>query len=262
VNASSHNLDVRFDAKGLVANAGLLLEVLRSTLTALLSGKNPRTGEVVRRAGGDGTRVAALDVTVSMSSRTTEIAELRATFMAETGREPEGRAFDAWIVKQRGPKARLTSEELRRAWIEEAEEHGADPEAVEELLALADLRRAVGIVTRDEYSPQADELRDLVLEHVCQEHAFVPESYPFRLAHQLAVGLIGAEYVDRVLIRMLIDGDLLVTKGDRKITTLEVLAWEQRARRGARRLLEAPPLPAGAAGAAGARRHQDAGGRR
>jgi conjugative relaxase-like TrwC/TraI family protein len=386
-------------------------EVLRSTLTALLSGKNPRTGEVIRRAGGDGTRVAALDVTVSpapksvsvlwalgskrlryeletlvakaadravlrmleeqpfvrrkepgqeevrhvvaedyvaasamhttarlspkgrgvpdpqlhlhylligaldasgklraldskilteyraelaaeasghlaeflrqrgfeierrleyrkdkkgrevprvawevrgvpasliqaMSSRTTEIAELKARFMAETGREPEGRAFDAWIVKQRGPKARLTPEELLRAWIEEADEHGFGPEAVEQLVALADLRRAIGIPTRDEHSPQADELRDLVLEHVCQEHAFVPESYLFRLAHQLAVGLIGAEYVDRVLIRMLNDGDILVTKGDRKITTLEVLAWEHRARMGARRLLEAPPLPA------------------
>jgi conjugative relaxase-like TrwC/TraI family protein len=333
-------------------------EVLRSTLTALLSGKNPRTGEVVRRAGGDGTRVAALDVTVSpapksvsilwalgskqlryeletmvamaadravmrmleeqpfvrrkepgeeevrhlpaedyvaasamhttarmspkgrgvpdpqlhlhylligaldasgklraldsftlaqyraelaaeagghladflrqrgfeierrleyrkdkkgrevprvawevsgvpasriqaMSSRTTEIAELKARFMAETGREPEGRAFDAWIVKQRGPKGRLTSEELRRAWIEEADEHGFGPEAAEELVALADLRRAIGMRTRDERSPQADELRDLVLEHVCHEHAFVPESYLFRLAHELAVGLIG-----------------------------------------------------------------------
>jgi conjugative relaxase-like TrwC/TraI family protein len=180
----------------------------------------------------------------AMSSRTTEIAELKARFMKETGREPEGRAFDAWIVKQRGPKTRLTSEELRRAWIDEAEEHGFGPEAVEELLALADLRRAVGIVTRDEHSTQADELRDLVLEHLCQEHAFVPESYLFRLAHELAVGLIGAEYVDRVLIRMLNDGDLLVTRGDRKVTTLEVLAWEQRARRGVSRLLEAPPQPA------------------
>jgi hypothetical protein len=28
------------------------------------------------------------------------------------------------------------------------------------------------------------------------EHVFVPESYLFRLAHELAVGLIGAEYVD------------------------------------------------------------------
>jgi hypothetical protein len=51
----------------------------------------------------------------AMSSRTTEIAELKARFMAETGRAPEGRAFDNWIVKQRGPKARLTLEELRRA---------------------------------------------------------------------------------------------------------------------------------------------------
>jgi hypothetical protein len=160
---------------------------------------------------------------------------------AAWGREPEGRAFDAWIVKQRGPKSRLTSEELRRAWIEEADEHGFGPEAVEELVALADLRRAIGIPTRDERSPQADELRDLVLEHVCLEHASVPESYLFRLAHELAVGLIGAEYVDRVLIRMLCDGEILLTRGDRKVTTLEVLAWEQRVLRGASRLLDTPP---------------------
>jgi conjugative relaxase-like TrwC/TraI family protein len=179
----------------------------------------------------------------AMSSRTTEIAELKARFMKETGLEPVGRRWDAWIIKQRGPKSRLTSEELLRAWIEEADEHGFGPEAVEQLVALANLRRAIGIPTRAERSPQADELRDLVLEHVCREHAFVPESYLFRLAHELAVGLVGAEYVDRVLIRMVREGDLLVTKGDRKITTLEVLAWEQRARRGVRRLLEAPPNP-------------------
>ena len=48
-------------------------EVLRSTLTDLLSGKNPRTGEVIRRAGGDGTRVAALDVTVSPAPKSVSV---------------------------------------------------------------------------------------------------------------------------------------------------------------------------------------------
>ena len=139
----------------------------------------------------------------AMSSRTTEIAELKTQFMAEYSREPEGPAWEAWIVKQRGPKAKLTAAELR----------------LECLVAAADHRRAAGIPETNVDSPQVQEFRELLLQHVCQEYAFVPESYLDRLAHQLAVGLIPASLVDWVIGRMMTDSELLVTKNDRMITS-------------------------------------------
>lgn len=155
----------------------------------------------------------------AMSSRMTEIAELKTQFMAEYSREPEGPAWEAWIVKQRGPKAKLTAAELRLEWMEDAAEHAFGPEAVEDLVAAADHRQAAGIPETNVDSPQPQEFRELLLQHVCQEYAFVPESYLDRLAHQLAVGLIPASLVDWVIGRMMADSELLVTKNDRMITS-------------------------------------------
>ena len=64
---------------------------------------------------------------------------------AEYGREPEGPAWEAWIIKQRGPKAKLIAAELRLEWMREAGEHDFGSEAVGELVAAADHRRAAGI---------------------------------------------------------------------------------------------------------------------
>jgi hypothetical protein len=179
----------------------------------------------------------------AMSSRTTEIAELKKKFMAEYGREPEGPAWEAWIIRQRGPKAKLTAAELRLEWMREAREHDFGPDAVGELVDTADDRRAVGIPEIDIQSPQAQEFRELLLQHVCREYAFVPESYLDRVAYQLAVGLIPASLVDWVIARMMADSELLATKDDRMITTLQILAWEQRSLRAVQQLLSAPPAP-------------------
>jgi TrwC relaxase/HsdM N-terminal domain len=48
-------------------------EVRRSTLLALLSGRHPVSGKPFRRAGGDGTRVAALDVTMSPAPKSVSV---------------------------------------------------------------------------------------------------------------------------------------------------------------------------------------------
>jgi conjugative relaxase-like TrwC/TraI family protein len=179
----------------------------------------------------------------TMSSRTTEIAELKRRFLEEYGREPEGRAWEAWIVKQRGPKGTLTPAELRLEWGQEAAEHGFGPEAVAELVAAADRRRAKGIRERTADGPEARQFRELLLAHVCREQAFIPEAHLDRLAHQLAVGLIPPRVVDDVIADLMGSYDLAVTEGDNMITTLEVLRWEQRSLAATRRLLEAPPAP-------------------
>src|SRR5262249_47852854 len=95
----------------------------------------------------------------------------------------------------------------------------------------------------DIQSPQAQEFRELLLQHVCREYAFVPQSYLDRVAYQLAVGLIPASLVDWLIARMMADSELLVTKDDHMITTLQVLAWEQRSLRAVEQLLSAPLAP-------------------
>jgi conjugative relaxase-like TrwC/TraI family protein len=182
----------------------------------------------------------------AMSSRSMEIAALKAKFMKETGLEPVGPRWDKWIVMQRGPKGKLTSLELRLAWIEEARRHGYGPEAVDLLFSGADLRRERGVPDRDADSQEAEQLRALVMDHVCSQFAFVDEDYLNALARQLAKGLIPETEVDAVLIRMIEDYDLVMTKPDRRVTALEILRWEKRALAGARRLMELPWQPAAA----------------
>ena len=178
----------------------------------------------------------------AMSSRTAEIEDLRKKYEAMYGREASGPAWEAWIAGQRAPKAKLSSAELRVEWTLEAERHGLSLAALDALVAQADRRRAAGIAERDEHSPEAEELRRLILENVNRDHAYVPLRELTRLARQLAVGLVDplvtAGYV---IADMVGDGDLMVTTDD-QVTTLEVLRYEQRSRAAAAELLAAEPL--------------------
>jgi conjugative relaxase-like TrwC/TraI family protein len=178
----------------------------------------------------------------AMSSRTAEIEDLRKKYEEMYGRQATGPAWEAWIAAQRAPKAKLSSAELRVEWTVEAERHGLDLAALDVLVAEADRRRAAGIAERDEHSPEAEELRRLILEHVNRDHAFVPLRELERLARQLAVGLVDPLVTTDVVIGDLVgDGDLLVTIDD-QVTTLEVLRYEQRSRAAAAELLAAAPL--------------------
>ncbi len=176
----------------------------------------------------------------AMSRRTSEIEDLKAQYRKATGREALGPSWDAFVVAQRGQKAKLSPSELRAWWLVEAEEHGLDAASVDRLVAQADERRAAGIPKPNEDSEGAAELRRLILEHVCRQHAFVPVAEVERLAWQLAVTRVDPRTADRVLARMVGDGDLIVTS-DQQVTTLEVLAQEQRTRRAAAELLRASP---------------------
>jgi conjugative relaxase-like TrwC/TraI family protein len=176
----------------------------------------------------------------AMSSRTAEIEDLQRKYEEMYGRQATGPAWEAWIAGQRGPKAHLSSAELRVEWALEAERHGLDLATFDALVAAADELRAAGIAERDEQSPEAAELRRLILENVNRDHAFVPFAQVERLARQLAVGLLDPRMTDSVVADLVGDGDLLVTTDD-QVTTLEVLRFEQRARAATAELLSAAP---------------------
>jgi len=114
-------------------------------------------------------------------------------------------------------------------WQLEATEHRFDREAVDAVIAEADARRASGVLKPGPDSPEAAEFRRLMLEYICRDHAFVPIAEMDRLAQQLAVGLLDPRTAERVVGHMVRDGDLLVTTDD-QVTTLDVVAYEQRAR--------------------------------
>ncbi len=186
----------------------------------------------------------------ALSSRTTEIEDLKRKYTEATGREAVGDGWEAFVMSHRGPKARLTAAELRAEWEVECAAHGLTPAAVDAMLGRANERRRAaqlvaqrGITRRKEEGEEATEFRRLMLEWVCRDHAFVSFADMERLAHQLAVGLLSPRQADRVVARMLGDADLLVTT-DRKVTTLAILSYEQRARAAVQELLAAPPTPA------------------
>ncbi len=192
----------------------------------------------------------------ALSSRTTEIEDLKREYTEATGREAVGAGWEAFVMSHRGPKARLTAPELRAEWEVECAAHDLTPEAVDAMREGANGRRRAaqllareierqGIKRRKEEGEEAAEFRRLMLEWVCRDHAFVSFADMERLAHQLAVGLLSPREADRVVARMLGDGDLLVTT-DRKVTTLAILSYEQRAQAAVRALLAAPPTSAAA----------------
>jgi conjugative relaxase-like TrwC/TraI family protein len=192
----------------------------------------------------------------AMSSRTTEIEDLKRQYTEATGREPIGSGWEGFVMSHRGPKARLTAPELRAEWEVDCAEHGLTPEMVDDMRDEATARRSVaeavaremgrrGIKRPKETGEEAAEFRRLMLEWICRDHAFVSFADMERLAHQLAVGMISPREADGVVAEMLGDGDLLVTT-DRKVTTLAILSYEQRSRSAVQKLLAAEPGTAAA----------------
>jgi conjugative relaxase-like TrwC/TraI family protein len=179
----------------------------------------------------------------AMSARSREIGELRKQYEKVTGRPAEGPGWERFVGEHRGAKAKLTAAEMHAAWHDEAAEHDFDGDAIAEYVRRVELAKAAGVEQRGPTGWAAEQLRREILEELCREHALVPESDLNRLVMQLSIGLMGPVPAWRVLAKMYGAGDLLATT-DGKVTTLEVLAAEQRATRAAQKLLDAEPGPA------------------
>jgi conjugative relaxase-like TrwC/TraI family protein len=178
----------------------------------------------------------------AMSSRRREVEDLRRRYREVTGREAEGVGWERCLEGHRGPKATRSPKEMRDAWVAEAESYGSGLEHAAALCAQAEEARTVGVEGRDEQSPQAKQLRAEVLADLCREHALVPERELDKLVMQRSIGLLDPYVAMGVIASMFGDGDLLATT-DGRVTTLEVLAAEQRAVAAAGQLLDAEPAP-------------------
>jgi conjugative relaxase-like TrwC/TraI family protein len=77
----------------------------------------------------------------AMSSRTSEIEDLKRQHTEATGREAAGGGWEAFVMSHRGPNARLSAPETRAEWEMEAADHRVTPEAVDALRDQADDRR-------------------------------------------------------------------------------------------------------------------------
>lgn len=192
----------------------------------------------------------------AMSSRSLEIEELKKRYQQEYGKKAEGEAWNRWFAEHRGPKAKLTAGQLREAWGGAGAEHGFGPQQAAQLVELADAAMAAGIPPAEEREtgPEADEFRKRVLVELCREHALVPARDLDRLAQVAAVGLVSPTAAMGIVAEMIGDGDILITadaptdtegqgRGTKStshgwVTTLEVLAAEQRAEAAATQLLE------------------------
>ena len=141
---------------------------------------------------------------------------------------------------QRGQKAKLSAPELCVEWQLEGAEDGFDRDVVRAVVAEAGMRRRSGASKPAPDGPEAAEFRRLMLAHICRDHAFVPVAEMDGLAQQLAVGRLDPRTAERVVGHMVRDGDLLVSS-DNKVTTVEVLAHEQRTRQAVEKLLAAQP---------------------
>ncbi|MBJ7607720.1 MAG: relaxase domain-containing protein [Candidatus Dormibacteraeota bacterium] len=177
----------------------------------------------------------------AMSGRSQEISELTQRYREETGREASGPGWDRYVAGKRGAKAHVEASELAAIWAEEAAKHGLDAEAVQRVVAEA-FERAKHWVEPDERSPQAEQLRQEILRDICRDHALVPKRQLDALAQQRAIGLVSPYTAQTVVANLFGDGDLLLTSDD-QVTTLEVLAHEQRAERALRRLVQGGPGP-------------------
>jgi conjugative relaxase-like TrwC/TraI family protein len=175
-----------------------------------------------------------------MSSRREEVEELRQQYRQATGREPAGPSWERYLEEHRGPKARRTEYEMYAAWQEKAAEFEFTPEQVAALLQAATSAAAAGVGECAKHGEAAEQLKREILADLCRTHALVPERELNKLAMQRAMGLMDPYEAMRVVAQMFGDGDLLAST-DGRVTTLEVLAAEQRATAAAERLLDAPP---------------------
>lgn len=192
----------------------------------------------------------------AMSSRTAETAELEQEYRELTGRPASGPGWEKFFISHRGPKAKLTQEELNEHWAGVGAGHGLSREDVQAMRDQAEARgltleEALGLedvaaerqdqareLERTRESPEAQRFKELLVEEICRDHAYATERQLETLTQQLAIGLVGPRTAGRALAQLVGEGDLLITK-DGHVTTLEVLAAEQRAERAARRLLDA-----------------------
>lgn len=176
----------------------------------------------------------------AMSSRTVEIEELQRAYREETGREPTGKGWEAFLEAHRGPKARMSSEHEAQTWAEIGERYEFGQREAAAYRDAADERRASGVKDRSEAGDAAQEFRGALAAELCREHAYVPEGQLNKVVQQVAVGRIDPYTAGEVLGDMIRDGDVLPLE-DGRYTTLAVLAAEQRAGDAAQQLLDAEP---------------------
>ncbi|MDQ6900910.1 MAG: relaxase domain-containing protein, partial [Candidatus Dormibacteraeota bacterium] len=175
----------------------------------------------------------------AMSGRSQEISDLARQYREKTGREAIGPGWERFVTARRGAKSHVSREELHALWQAEAEESGYGPEEAA-LLALQASERAQHWQERQVGSPEALQLRREILRDLCRDHALVPERQLDALAQQRAVGLVRPYVADLVVNQLYGEGELLRTE-DGQVTTLEVMAQEQRAERALGRVLQAQP---------------------
>ncbi len=158
-------------------------------------------------------------------------------------REPSGPAWDEFLAAHRGPKATLHGDELKRAWADQYATAGWNTRVAHEYIVRAQHRARAGITPSDDNVTAIERFRQEFLDDLCREHALVPESHVDAMTFEKAKGLIDITTALSVVGAMFSDGDLLVVPVGR-VTTLGIVAQEQRARRAAERLMDALPGPA------------------
>ena len=155
-------------------------------------------------------------------------------------REPRGPAWDEFLAAHRGPKASLHGSALRQAWADQYAMEGWGIEQAARYIAQATREARDGIAASDDNADAIEQFRREFLADVCREHALVPEVHVDAVTFDKAKGLIDVTTALVVVGEMFSSGDLLVAP-DGRVTTLAVVAAEQRARRAAEQLLDAAP---------------------
>jgi hypothetical protein len=158
-------------------------------------------------------------------------------------REPRGPAWDEFLAAHRGPKASLHGPALRQAWAEQYTAEGWGIEQAGRYIVRAARHAGDGIPSSDDSADAIDRFRQEFLAAVCRENALVPEFQVDAVTFERAKGLIDVTTALAVVGEMFSSGDLLVAP-DGRVTTLAVVAAEQRARRAAEQLMDAAPGPA------------------
>jgi conjugative relaxase-like TrwC/TraI family protein len=154
--------------------------------------------------------------------------------------EPIDQPWEDFIAAHRGPKAALQGLALRHAWADQYDAAGWGIEAAHDYIVRAGLLAQAGITASDDNTEAIEQFRQEFLADVCREHALVPESHVDALTFEKAMGLIDVTTAMTVVGAMFADGDLLVAP-DGRVTTLGIVAYEQRARQAAQQLIDTTP---------------------